>query len=684
MVHWGPEALPWPYRAVSRSTTIKWKTMRHQGVAFPPEYEPRGMTVQIQFKPVNLEPLQEEMLMAWAKKLTTPYVQDPVFRNNFLDSLRQVSAENHFAFDFKGIELSDIDLEEMQVIAESEKLANMPEEERKRVSAERKKERDELKEKYGQAEVDGNLVDIAAYLVEPPGIFMGRGAHPMRGKWKPRVYPEDVELNLDKGADRPQPMLEGHEWKGIVHEHDGLWVARWTDKLADKTKYVWLAETSHLRQEREKEKYEKAKRLANNLDKVREHIREGMQAEDERTRRAATVACLIDTLAMRVGDEKDEDEADTVGASTLRVEHVRFAEDHITFDFLGKDSVRWEKELAINRDTRLLAKNLKEFSQGKRPDEQIFHDISSAQVNDFLRKAMKGLSAKVFRTYHATTTVEDYLKEHRRLKNASTAEKDYVARMANLQAAIKCNHKRTPPKNWEENLAKREQAVEKLRADKPDLSSLEAQIKSRKKALAELQAQSRKFEAESPALVAKKQEALDKLEAGSPPESDEGKAQLEKRKKSALKAVLDATKLNKAKTKRFKERIKKAEESLARAQEAREKAETNYEERVKKAELQFKLAQETRDYNLNTSLKNYIDPRKYRLWGEKVGYDWGRLYTGALQRKFKWAHEEEAEYEAGNGDDSQKSAVETLPPQHAGNGHAPAEQPKLDKENAGI
>jgi len=27
---------------------------------------------------------------------------------------------------------------------------------------------------------------------------------------------------------------------------------------------------------------------------------------------------------MRVGDEKDEDEADTVGASTLRVEHLKF------------------------------------------------------------------------------------------------------------------------------------------------------------------------------------------------------------------------------------------------------------------------------------------------------------------------------------------------------------------------
>ena len=51
---------------------------------------------------------------------------------------------------------------------------------------------------------------------------------------------------------------------------------------------------------------------------------------------------------MRVGDEKDEDEADTVGASTLRVEHLKFRENAIDFDFFGKDYVRWQKTLEIS------------------------------------------------------------------------------------------------------------------------------------------------------------------------------------------------------------------------------------------------------------------------------------------------------------------------------------------------
>ncbi len=65
-------------------------------------------------------------------------------------------------------------------------------------------------------------------------------------------------------------------------------------------------------------------------------------------------------------------------------------------------------------------------------------------------------------------------------------------------------------------------------------------------------------------------------------------------------------------------------------------AQKNYEERVARASLQLDLAKRTRDYNMGTSLKNYIDPSVYKTWGDHVGYDWKRLYTKALQRKFAW------------------------------------------------
>lgn len=516
--------------------------MRHSGVAFPPPYEPRGLTVKIKDKPHKLEPLQEEMLLAWAKKIGTPYVQDKVFQANFLGSLRERWPDL-----FDAVEIKDIDFRELEAIAFQEKLSNLPPEERKKVSAERKKVREDLKAQYGCAIVDGEEVDVAAYLVEPPGIFMGRGAHPKRGQWKRRVEPKEVELNLDEEAPVPAPMFGG-EWKEINHDHDGLWIARWEDELAKKYKYVWLAETSPLRQEKEKEKYTKATKLEAGLERVRTKIRKGMRSRKEKERQVATVAYLIDKLAMRVGDEKDEaEEADTVGATTLRCEHVKVFDDHIDFDFLGKDSVRWEKTLQITPEDHVLAENLREFKKGKKPEDQIFPDVRSTHVNRFLGSAMPGLTAKVFRTFYATTVVKKYLEEHGKLPDdAPLAEKEYIARRANLEAAIRCNHKRTPPKTWEESIRKKEEALEKLKAQEP-------------------------------------------------------------------------------KTDKQKERLK---------------------ERIAKAQRALDLARDTRDYNLNTSLKNYIDPRVYKAWGEAVDYDWSKLYTQALQRKFSWARQSRVKWDS--------------------------------------
>ena len=62
----------------------KWKTFEHNGLAFPPLYEPKNLTISINNKILNLTSDQEEMAYAWVKKRETPYVQDPVFIKNFL------------------------------------------------------------------------------------------------------------------------------------------------------------------------------------------------------------------------------------------------------------------------------------------------------------------------------------------------------------------------------------------------------------------------------------------------------------------------------------------------------------------------------------------------------------------------------------------------------------------------
>ena len=61
-------------------------------------------------------------------------------------------------------------------------------------------------------------------------------------------------------------------------------------------------------------------------------------------RQLATALYFIDKLALRVGGKKDtKDQADTVGVTSLRVEHITFVDDSkkiIKLDFLGKDSIK--------------------------------------------------------------------------------------------------------------------------------------------------------------------------------------------------------------------------------------------------------------------------------------------------------------------------------------------------------
>ena len=52
-------------------------------------------------------------------------------------------------------------------------------------------------------------------------------------------------------------------------------------------------------------------------------------------RQRAVALYFIDKLALRAGNEKDEDQADTVGCCSLRVEHIKLHEEHE-----GKNRIR--------------------------------------------------------------------------------------------------------------------------------------------------------------------------------------------------------------------------------------------------------------------------------------------------------------------------------------------------------
>jgi len=163
---------------------MKWKTLQHNGILFPPAYEKQGIKIKIKGENVDLDLDQEEMVYQWAKKKDTPYVQDKVFQKNFTSDFAKTLPSK-----FKSISYDDIDFSQAYKLVDKEKDLKemMSKEEKKKIAAKRKELREKLKEKYGKAIMDGKEVEVANYMAEPPGIFIGRGDHPVRGRWKPRL-----------------------------------------------------------------------------------------------------------------------------------------------------------------------------------------------------------------------------------------------------------------------------------------------------------------------------------------------------------------------------------------------------------------------------------------------------------------------------------------------------------------
>ena len=238
-----------------------------------------------------------------------------------------------------------------------------------------------------------------------------------------------------------------------------MYVAKWTDKLTGKIKYVWFSDTAFIKQNREKEKFKKAEKLGKQIKTIEQHILKNLDAKDETKRKVATVCWLILKPNMRVGDEKDPEEADTVGAITLRPEHIKIEGDTLHFDFLGKDCVRWEKSvqapLAVIRNIEQYAKTSKEY---------LFEGVDSKKVSRFLSQKMPGLTAKVFRTWRCTKTVKEELAKSPVTKEDPVYVKKYAAKMANLKVAEVANHKRKVSAKFEERLAKKEDQLKDMKA----------------------------------------------------------------------------------------------------------------------------------------------------------------------------------------------------------------------------
>jgi DNA topoisomerase-1 len=455
------------------------KSLKHNGI-YVPIYEVKGFKIKINGQTIPLQSKSEQMAVAWIRKRQSVSPPDRVFMKNFmrefLDQLKQENPSLTFLPSFASEYLKNIESQELTAVCDPKASVNsvidfseivnyleqdkqnklsLTKETKKQQAAERKIKREELKAKYAVAEVDEQKLEIANWTAEPSCLFAGRGDHPQRGRWKDGPSKEDIILNLSPDAPKPDG------WQ-TTWEPNKMYVAKWVDKLTGKVKYVWFSDSAFLKQNREMEKFKKAELLGKQIGKIEQHILKNLDDKDENRRKVATVSWLILVPNMRVGDEKDPDEADTVGAITLRGEHVwPVGNDALHFDFLGKDSVRWVKDVKAPASA---IRNIEEYKKDKNK-QYLFEGIDSKKVSRFLSEKMPGLTAKVFRTWRCTTTVKEELEKSHVTKQDPDFKKSYAAKMANLKVAEVANHKRKIPATFDDRVAKKEASLTELKAN---------------------------------------------------------------------------------------------------------------------------------------------------------------------------------------------------------------------------
>ncbi|KAI0200296.1 eukaryotic DNA topoisomerase I [Astrocystis sublimbata] len=626
--------------------SVKWLKLEHNGVLFPPEYEvlPKSVKLLYDGKPVNLHVDAEEVAGFFGAMLNSTHnVENPVFQKNFFTDFKDVLKRTGGAKDQQGnkVDIKDFAKLDFQRIfdyyqgkSEAKKARSKDE------KAAEKAEKDKLEAPFMFCKWDGRKEKVGNFRVEPPGLFRGRGEHPKTGKVKLRVTPEQITINIGKDAQVPRPP-DGHKWKTVQHDNKATWLAMWQENINGAYKYVMLGAQSTVKGQADLKKFEKARELKKHIGKIRKDYERDLKADAMADRQRATAVYLIDKFALRAGNEKDaENEAETVGCCSLKFEHVTLREPNtVIFDFLGKDSIRFYDEVTVDRQ---VFKNLRVFKKSpKKEGDDIFDRLTTSQLNKHLSNYMPGLTAKVFRTYNASFTMQKLLNEVKN-EDRTIAEKIKLYNDCNREVAILCNHKRTVGASHEAQMEKLGDRIRGLKyqvwRNKQMMLDLDSKLKKKKgAAFFELEAdldeawilehQTFLVEEQRTKIQKKFEKDNQKLQEGGE------KIMPDKELKERLK---DADEL----AKKFKKENKSKKVEAEGKAPTVDKIEANVkkiEERIRTLELQAADRDGNKEVALGTSKINYIDPRLTVVFANKFNVPIEKFFSKTLREKFHWA-----------------------------------------------
>ncbi|KAJ5245892.1 DNA topoisomerase 1 [Penicillium chermesinum] len=624
--------------------TKKWTTLEHNGVVFPPPYEPLPENVKMKYNgtPVTLHPDAEEVASFFGTMLNSEHnVKNPVFQKNFFMDFKDILKKTGGAKDPQGnkVEIKEFDKCDFRPIfeylqAQRDEKKALPAAEKKRLKA----EKEAAEAPYQYCIWDGRKQKVGNFRVEPPSLFRGRGEHPKTGRVKTRVQPEQITINIGKEATVPPPP-PGHNWKEVKHDQEGTWLAMWQENINGNYKYVMLAANSDVKGQSDYKKFEKARELKKYIDKIRKDYNKALKHDMMVERQKATAVYLIDQLALRAGNEKGEDEAETVGCCSLKYENVSLKPPNkVIFDFLGKDSIRFYDEVEVDPQ---VFKNLKIFKKApKKEGDEIFDRLTTSALNKHLQNYMPGLTAKVFRTYNASFTMSNLLKEMK--ATGTIPEKVKAYNDANRKVAILCNHKRTVTASHANQMEKMSERIKGLRYQKwrlkQQMLALEPNLKKKKGAsfFALDEDLTPEWLQEHQAFLIEEQTAKIKKKF----EKDNEKRVSDGEKPMKDSELTERLEVVKEMEKKFKQENKTGKVEPEGRAPTVEKLEANIEkldQRIATMSVQAQDKEDNKEVALGTSKINYIDPRLSVVFSKKFNVPIEKFFSKALREKFEWA-----------------------------------------------
>ena len=485
---------------------VRWDTLEHNGPYFKHLYEPLpdplGVGIIYDGKKYALSRAEEDAASFYARRIITEeksvkkYLDKKEFNENFFKDFKTYFTTEHKKIfkDFKKFDFTPLvkRLKEIKEQKEQEKRERREEKERLKKEKEKakkskkggdkgedtedpakKRERIEKLEKklnFSFAYVDGVKKDIRNSAVELPGLYVGSGnVMTNKGKIKQLYYPEDVTINVTDKKSVPTPP-KGHRWGAVVHDKTANWTARYIDKTTGKHKYILLAETGDLL------KFEKARKLNHFIGVVDKHIERLLKSKSVKDNQIGCALYLIKEYGIRVGNECEDDQCDSaekvVGATTLMVQNVTCKMDpdtgiyQLELSFKGKDSVSYDNTLDVSKS--VYDHMVKYTKKSKKADDNVFSEITSTDVNKYLKSIDKDFSAKVFRTRLASSMMYEGLQELDVDDESTEEEKIAGFNEVNRRVAIKLNHKKGLTDAAKEKLKKDQEKIDELKKKMKD------------------------------------------------------------------------------------------------------------------------------------------------------------------------------------------------------------------------